>query len=181
MSAPVGGAEVVAPLEDDRVDVVALDEVEDLDRLEALLLGRGEVVVLEVHELAVGDLVRLDDLVGGHFLALLLADLLVPDRRAVLLVHEMELEVVLVDRAVHPHGRVDETERDAPGPDRARHDRVVPGARPALNDLAPILPGAVQRDPPPQPGDQREEACCDDDRLACSEHEIGHEVEDARK
>ncbi len=123
---PVRRPEVVAPLEDDRVDLVALHEVEDLDRAVALLLGRLEVLVLEVHELAVGDLVRLDDLVGRHLLALLLADLLVADPRAVLLVDEMELEVVLVDRAVHPHGSIDEAEGDASGPDRSWHGVRVP-------------------------------------------------------
>ncbi len=80
----------------------------------------------EVDELAVVDLVRLDDLVGRDLASLLLADLLVPDRRAVLLVDEMELEIVLVDRAVHPHRRVDEPEGDAARPDRARHPVPIP-------------------------------------------------------
>ncbi len=75
----------------------------------------------EVDEFAVVDLVRLDDLVGRDLASLLLADLLVPDRRAVLLVDEVELEIVLVDRAVHLHGGIDEPESDAPRPDRTRH------------------------------------------------------------
>ena len=36
------------------------------------------------------------------------------------------MEVLLVDRAVHPDGSVDEAERDRAGPDRARHDSVLP-------------------------------------------------------
>jgi hypothetical protein len=105
-------------------------EREDLDRPVRLLLGGLEVLVGQVDLLAVGDLVRLDDLIRRDFLPLLLADLLVADRRPVLLVDEMELEGVLVDGGVHLHRRVDEPKGDASGPDRAGHTSRVPRCTP---------------------------------------------------
>src|SRR5207342_823231 len=65
-------------------------------------------------------------LVCGECPAFLLADLVVADGRPVLLVDEVELEIVLVDRALHLHGRVDEPEGDASRPDRAGHVRRYP-------------------------------------------------------
>ena len=86
---------------------------------DALALRRLEVLVVEADELALLDLERLHDLVVRDRLLLLLADLLVADPAAVPLVDEVEVQVVLVDRAVHPHGHVDEAEGDRTGPDRA--------------------------------------------------------------
>src|SRR5581483_10443535 len=60
-----------------------------------------------------------------HRLALLLAHLLVADRALVLLVDEVEVERVLVDAAEHPHGNIDEAERDRAAPERAWHPSVV--------------------------------------------------------
>jgi hypothetical protein len=113
-----------------------LHESEDLDRLVAVALRRREVLGLEQYELAV-QLVALDDLVVRDRLLLLLAHLLVADSRSVLLVHEVELEIVLVDRRVHPHRRVDEAERDASRPDgpgrgRAAHAFRLPCSRHAF-------------------------------------------------
>ena len=62
------GDEVVAPLEVDRVDLVDLDEVGDVERVVALCTGSLEVFVVQFDELTLLDLVRLDDLVVGHFL-----------------------------------------------------------------------------------------------------------------
>src|SRR6185436_10031645 len=129
----LGRSEVVGALEDDRVDLVVRDEVENLDRAIRLLLGRTEVRVGEVHELPVRALVGLHDLAGRDLLALFLADLAIADRRPVLLMDEMQLEIVLVDRAVHLHGRVHEPERDAPGPDRTWHAYSIPGSPRAAN------------------------------------------------
>ena len=90
-------------------------------------LGSLEVLVFDVHELALRYLVGLHDLVIRDGFVLELADLLVADRSLVLAVHEVEVEAVFLDCAEHPHGHVHEAERDRAGPDRASHgDRVVP-------------------------------------------------------
>src|SRR5439155_1044018 len=80
---------------------------DDVDRLVALDLGGLEVLLIHEDVLALLELERLHDLVVGHRLALLLADLLVADRARVLLVDEVETELVLLHRAVQPHGHVD--------------------------------------------------------------------------
>src|SRR5207302_8642600 len=96
-------------------------EVDDVDRLVALDLGCLEVLLLHEDVLALLELERLDDLVVRDRLILLLADLLVTDRAALFLMHEVEMELVLLDRAVQAHGNVGEAERDRTGPDRAWH------------------------------------------------------------
>jgi hypothetical protein len=130
--AAVGRAEVVRPFEDDRVDLVVGNEVADVDRLEALGVRRRrlEVLVGQVDVLALRVLERLDDLLVRDRLALLLADLVVADAAVVLLVQQVEVELVLLDRAVHPHGHVDEPEGDGAGPDRARHETCLPADAP---------------------------------------------------
>ena len=110
------GPDVVRLREEDRVDLVVRDEVDDVDRLVALYLGGLEVLLVHEDVFALLELERLDDLVVGDGLVLLLADLLVADRAVVLLVHEVELELVLLHRAVKPHGHVDEAERDRARP-----------------------------------------------------------------
>src|SRR6188472_3745853 len=115
------GPEVARALEEDRIDFVHGNEVLDVDSPIRLARGRLEILVGHVDVLALGHLVAADDLVVRDRLSLLFADLLVPDPRVVLLVQEVEADVLLVDRAVHPHRDVDEAERDRAGPDRARH------------------------------------------------------------
>src|SRR5262249_23171693 len=66
--------------------------------------------------LALLELERYDDLVVRDGLVLELADLLVADRAVVLLVDEVKVELVLVDRRVDPNGQVDEAEGDRPRP-----------------------------------------------------------------
>ena len=86
------GDEVVAALEVDRVDLVDLDEVGDVEGVVALGARGLEVGVLDLDVCPLRDLVRLDDLVVGYRLALFLADLLVPDRRRVLAVQQVEMQ-----------------------------------------------------------------------------------------
>ena len=79
-----------------------------------------EVLVGHLDELALLVLERLHDLVVVDGLVLELADLLVADRPVVFLVHEVEAQLVLVHRAEHAHGHVDEPEGDGARPERAR-------------------------------------------------------------
>jgi hypothetical protein len=72
-------------------------------------------------ELALLDLERLDDLVVRHRLLFLLADLAVADPAAVGLVEQVEVQVVLADRAEHLHRHGHEAEADRPAPDGSRH------------------------------------------------------------
>src|SRR6185295_17637188 len=123
---PLRRAEVAGALEVDRVDLVRVDEILDVDRAVALPCRGLEVLVRQVDVLPLRDLVALDDLVVRDRLPLLLADLVVADSRVVLLVEEVEADVPLVDRAVHADGHVDEAERDGAGPDRPGHEGVLP-------------------------------------------------------
>src|SRR4029077_4187049 len=66
------------------------------------------------------ELEGLDDLVVVDRLAVEIADLLVADAAVVGLVHEMELELVLVHGAEEPHRHRHEPEGDDAGPDRPR-------------------------------------------------------------
>ena len=59
------GDEVVRLLEVQRVDLVEVDELLDLDRVAPLRAQRLDLVVLDHHVLALRDLVAADDLVGG--------------------------------------------------------------------------------------------------------------------
>ena len=102
--------EVVGALEVDRVDLLVQDEVGDVDRLDALGLDGGEVLVREDDELVLLHLVCLHDLVVRDGLVLGFTDLLVADPAAIRFVDEVEAEVGLLDRAVHPHRHVDEPE-----------------------------------------------------------------------
>ena len=101
-------------LEVDGVDLVLLDEGLDVDRLLDVVEGRGvEVLVLQVDPLALLHLERFDDLIlGNGFLVLRLADLLVADATAVRFVNVVEMELVLLHRALHPNRHADEPERD---------------------------------------------------------------------
>jgi hypothetical protein len=125
---PVLRPQVVRVREEDRVDLLVRHEVGDLDRLVALDPRRPEVLVVQVDELALAVLEALDDLLVGHRPLLQLADLLVADRAVVLLVHEVEVELVLGDRAVEAHRHVDEAEGDGAGPEGARHARLLAAA-----------------------------------------------------
>ena len=94
--APSSRAEVVRPLEVDRVDLVGRDEV--VDRDPAVLLAAAACEVLVGHAgrtRRFADLVALDDLVGGHGLVVDLADLDVADAAAVGLVQLVEAKILL--------------------------------------------------------------------------------------
>src|SRR6266540_2560351 len=129
------GHQVIGLLEENRVDLVGVDEALDLDRLGAghrqgveLLLGQGHVVVLLV-------LVALDDLGILDLFAVDRADALVADAAAVGLVELVEAEALLLGGAVHAH-------RDRHQPER---DRALPdGLHAVLLGKAAALPACPQ-------------------------------------
>ena len=119
--------EVVRLAEIDRVDLFERDEIADVDRVRELDVEPIEVLVLEWNEPALLDLEPADDLVGVDMLACVLAHLVVADRGQIVLVEEVELQLLGVDRRVHLHGNADQSERDRSAPDRSRHALLVPG------------------------------------------------------
>ena len=123
-------AQVVRALEVDRVDLLVGHEVLDVHAVVALDPGRLEVLVLEVHELAAVELVRLDDLFIRDLLFLLLADLLVADPASVLPVHEPEVQVVLVDGAYSLTGALTSPKEIAPVQIARGTRRLFLGAEP---------------------------------------------------
>ena len=105
------GLEEVAAVEHDRVDLVARHELDDLD-LAVALLGQRLQVVLREHDRALAVVVRLVDVLVVDDLAADLAAALVPDPPAVLVVHLVQRDVVVLGRAVDLHRHVDEAEGD---------------------------------------------------------------------
>src|SRR6266576_1046122 len=83
-----------------------------------------EVLVLERHVTPLLDLEAADDLVRVDPFAVVTPDLLVGDRRQVLLVEEMKAKLLRFRRRKHPHGNADETERDRAAPDRPHRARL---------------------------------------------------------
>ena len=123
------GPEPVGALELDRVDLVLVHELLELDRVARLGLHRLELLVGQRHVAALGDLVALHDLVRGHFLVLDLADPSLADARAVRRVQLVEPHVAAPRRRVEPHRDVDQPEADGTGPRRARHAAPYPRPR----------------------------------------------------
>ena len=120
------GPEVVRACEVDRVDLLVGNEVGDLDRPISLGARCLEVLVLHQDVLAGLELEGLDHLVVRDGLVLELANLLVSDRALVGLVDEVEVQLVLGDRAVQAHRHVDEAEADRARPDRPWHPLSLP-------------------------------------------------------
>jgi hypothetical protein len=118
---------VVRLAEVDRIDLLEVDEIADIDRLRQLDVEAIEILVLERHVLALLDLEAADDVVRVDLLAGVAPDLLVADRLQVLLVEEVEPELLRLGRAEHPHGHADEAEGDRSAPDRTGHSIRVPG------------------------------------------------------
>src|SRR5687768_2478054 len=118
--AALGGEEEVRGLEEARIDLVFLHEVDDVDDLRRLEGGRLEVLVGHHDELALGVLVSLDDLAPGNRLSVGGADALVLDRREVFFVEHPEAEVVRSDSAAKLDRNAHESEGDRTFPD-SRH------------------------------------------------------------
>jgi hypothetical protein len=115
------GPEVVGLLEVDRVDVVEIDEVLDLDRAGLLGVQLGELVAAEHHVLVRRVLVSLHDLLVGDLLAVGLGDALVPDPGAIALPELTEAHSLLGDGAVELHRHVEQPKADRTAPYRPSH------------------------------------------------------------
>src|SRR4029453_8900952 len=117
--------EVVALLEIKRIALVGGDEVSDVDRVSEFDVEPIEILVLERNVLPLADLVAPNDVVGRNGLPVVLADLLVSDRRHVPSVQKVKLEVFRLRGREHAHRHADKPEGNRPAPDRP-HGSVLP-------------------------------------------------------
>ena len=130
----------------DRIDLLQLDEVFDVDRVRRLRRQLFQLLRLDHDVLVVVDLVALGDLLVRNFPAGLLRDALVPDARACLLVDLMERDVLRLHRGEKLHGDADEPEVDRAAPDGTCHDDHL---------LAVLLPAREVRKHSLQRGESR--------------------------
>ena len=106
------GFEEVTLVVHHRVDVAGRDELQDLDLPAAFFGQGGYVFVGDDHHLAVIGFVRPRDVAVFDDLAAYLAGPLVADAPVVLLVHLVELDVMVLGRAVHLDRDVHQAESD---------------------------------------------------------------------
>jgi hypothetical protein len=109
--------QVVGGVEELGVDLVCADGREHVDRLCRLDVGRAQVVVGHHDETVLVHLEPFDHVLPGDFLARLLVDALVVDRREVALVHQVECQPARLHCGKQGHRDRDETERDGASPD----------------------------------------------------------------
>lgn len=112
--------EVVRPVEGEQIDLLARHEFDDVD-LAALLGWQRIEVLLGEDDSLLAVVERLVDIGVRHDLAVDLADPLIPDPSAVLVVHLVQRDVVVFGRGVHLDGDVHESERQRALPDRSHH------------------------------------------------------------
>lgn len=123
-------AQVVGPLEEVGIDLLAVDELLELDDVGAVARGRGDLVLLQHHVLPAGPLVAHHDLLVGDLLALLGAHAPLVQPLAVGGVDLMEVDRPVLERGEDLHRDRDPAEHDRPVPDRPWHRSKLPGARP---------------------------------------------------
>ncbi len=156
--AAAGGLEVVRPIEVERRDRGRFHEGEDVDALGALGARPPQVGVADDDVAPVRLLHAPHDPIARHRLAGALADLLVPDRRAVPLVEQREVQIVALLGGHQGHRDVDEAEADAAGPDRRGH---AGSDQPAATAARPGGAGSSHqvgpRRPHPHPGEHVED------------------------
>ena len=121
-------SQVVRAVKVDRIDLVERNEARDLDGTRLVVQrDRLEVRILDHHELALGDLPALDDLVRPDLALVGRAPALLPDRGLALPVERAEADVRLLrlrrGRQSQANGDVDEAEGNGSVPDSA-HDRL---------------------------------------------------------
>ena len=121
------GHEVIRLPEVDRVDLVEIDEVADVDRVRELDVEAVDVLVGQLDVPALLDLEPANDVLGVDVLAGVLSDLVVADWHQVVLVEKVKLQLLRLRGRVHLHRDADEAERDRPAPDRS-HGPSVPRA-----------------------------------------------------
>ena len=130
----VAATDVVGLLVEDRVDRGGVHEVDQVDNLAAIARRGLDLVGLQDHELVLGDLVALDDLLEGHLLVLLRAHTPVLDAGSVARVHEVKVDALRLGGGEELHRHVDQSEGDGSVPDRAgRHGGGSTLARPPGN------------------------------------------------
>ena len=138
--------EVIGMVVEDRIDLIELDEVLDVDGPGLLGFERVQLVGADRHVAIRGDLVTLDDLLVGHLFAFGV-DPLLTDARARLRVDLVEAHGLLRDRAVQLHRDVDQPEADRAAPNRTWHTlkntRRGPSTLPLVRNLAGRRPGAA--------------------------------------
>ena len=139
LEAGLVGLEVVARVEEQRVDLLRGHELLDRD-----LLGRPcrqalHVLVGEHDHLAIGRLIALGDVGVGHLLAVDRADALVLDAPSVLLVDLPELHVVVLGRREESDRHIDEAERHGAFPDGSHENKNAP-MRPMLATPTTTIP-----------------------------------------
>jgi hypothetical protein len=110
-------------VEVDRVDVLEIHEVLDVDRPGLLRIERLELLGGDDDVPIRRQLVALDHVLVGHLLARRGIDPLLLDAHAGLVVELVEAHGLARDCAVELDRHVDQPERDRPAPDRARHQR----------------------------------------------------------
>ena len=116
------GRQVVRVVVEDRVDLVEVDEVLDVDRLGLGRLDGVEFGGVDHHVAVRRDLIALDQILVGDLLPGGGVDALLRDPRARLGVELVEADRLAVDRAVQLDGHGDEPEADGAGPDRTGHE-----------------------------------------------------------
>ena len=115
------GNEVVGLLEVERIDVVEVDELLDLDLVAALRAQRVDLRRLDDHVPALRDLEAALDPVGADLFAGRVRNLAVADARAGSLLELVEAHVFVLRRADELHGHLHESEADRAGPDGTGH------------------------------------------------------------
>src|SRR5436305_12706996 len=117
----IAGAQVVGPVIEDRINLLLVHEVLELDRAGAFAGGGVDLVLIEQHILTASDLVTLRDLLVRNLLALLRADPLLLDRRAIGSMHLVKVHAPVLNRRMHPDRFVDPPEGSGSLPERTRH------------------------------------------------------------
>jgi hypothetical protein len=144
----VGRRQVVGAVVVDRVDLLQVDELLDVDRLRARERHRLEVRFLDHHELALGELPALDELVRLDVALVERAPALLLDRRAALAMERPEGHVLALLRHGEPDRDVDQAEVDGAVPDRSHEEKSLPG--PGIFALGPEPPAQTTRRAPTQ-------------------------------
>ena len=122
LSRPDRGSDVVGGLEHQRIDLVEVDELLDLDQ--PCLAGGNRVELLGFDDdvLAGRELIALDQILESDLLAVGAANPLLLDPLAVLAVQLVELDVLALDGVVELDRYVHQAKGDRATPDRPRHN-----------------------------------------------------------
>jgi hypothetical protein len=138
---------VVGAVEVDRLDLVQVDEVGDVDGLGTARRDLVQLVRLHDHVLALGELVALDDVAGADFLARALVDPPVADPVGGAALQLVEVDRVVLRRREQPDGHGDQPECDHACPDRPCHARPLRPSCRAAGAFTPFHAGTPRAAP----------------------------------